>query len=114
MTFAQRKSLRFNASHVVQIFRVMHRQSATAHVLRSAAFIRSATCDEVKSNGATVEKELGPGWIVTLTDRRLTNQRLQNSARPGLGGPGLNGQKAGRAQGPMQPTAQRLKFLALS
>jgi hypothetical protein len=25
---------------------------------------------------AAVEKELGPGWIVTLTDRRLTNQRL--------------------------------------
>jgi hypothetical protein len=24
---------------------------------------------------ATVEKELGPGWIVTLTDRRLTGQR---------------------------------------
>jgi hypothetical protein len=25
---------------------------------------------------AAVEKELGPGWIITLTDRRLTNQRL--------------------------------------
>jgi hypothetical protein len=25
---------------------------------------------------AAVERELGPGWIVTLTDRRLTNQRL--------------------------------------
>jgi hypothetical protein len=25
---------------------------------------------------AAVEKELGPGWIVTLTDCRLTNQRL--------------------------------------
>ena len=25
---------------------------------------------------AAVEKELGPGWIVTLTDRRLSNQRL--------------------------------------
>jgi hypothetical protein len=25
---------------------------------------------------AAVEKELGPGWIVTLTDRRLTGQRL--------------------------------------
>jgi hypothetical protein len=24
---------------------------------------------------AAVEKELGPGWIVTLTDRRLTGQR---------------------------------------
>jgi len=23
-----------------------------------------------------VEKEVGPGWIVTLTDRRLTGQRL--------------------------------------
>ena len=25
---------------------------------------------------AAVEKELGPGWTVTLTDRRLTGQRL--------------------------------------
>jgi hypothetical protein len=25
---------------------------------------------------AAVEKELGPGWIATLTDRRLTSQRL--------------------------------------
>ena len=25
---------------------------------------------------AAVEKELGPGWIVMLTDRRLTSQRL--------------------------------------
>ena len=25
---------------------------------------------------AAVEKEVGPGWIVTLTDRRLTGQRL--------------------------------------
>lgn len=25
---------------------------------------------------AAVEQKLGPGWIVTLTDRRLTNQRL--------------------------------------
>ena len=25
---------------------------------------------------AAVEKELGPGWIVALTDRRLTGQRL--------------------------------------
>jgi hypothetical protein len=29
-----------------------------------------------KNAVAAVEKELGPGWIVTLTDRRLTNQRL--------------------------------------
>ena len=25
---------------------------------------------------AAVEKQLGPGWTVTLTDRRLTGQRL--------------------------------------
>ena len=25
---------------------------------------------------AAVEKELGPGWTVTLTERRLTGQRL--------------------------------------
>jgi hypothetical protein len=25
---------------------------------------------------AAVEKELGPGWTITLTDRRLTGQRL--------------------------------------
>ncbi len=25
---------------------------------------------------AAVEKELGPGWIATLTDRQLTSQRL--------------------------------------
>ena len=25
---------------------------------------------------AAVEKEAGPGWIVTLTDRRLADQRL--------------------------------------
>jgi hypothetical protein len=25
---------------------------------------------------AAVEEELGPGWIATLTDRRLTSQRL--------------------------------------
>jgi hypothetical protein len=25
---------------------------------------------------AAVEKELGPGWTVVLTDRRLTSQRL--------------------------------------
>ena len=25
---------------------------------------------------AAVEKEVGPGWIVTLTDRRLADQRL--------------------------------------
>jgi len=25
---------------------------------------------------AAVEKELGPGWTVTLTDRRLASQRL--------------------------------------
>ena len=30
----------------------------------------------LQENAAAVEKELGPGWIVILTDRRLTNQRL--------------------------------------
>jgi hypothetical protein len=31
----------------------------------------------IKENAvAAVKKELGDGWIVTLTDRRLTRQRL--------------------------------------
>jgi hypothetical protein len=31
----------------------------------------------LQENAVTeVEKELGPGWTVTLMDRRLTNQRL--------------------------------------
>ena len=31
---------------------------------------------------AAVEKELGPGWTVTLTDRRLTGQRLSKLRMP--------------------------------
>jgi len=57
-----------------------------ANVLVGGIYVVQATRDDKTEYWAAatiqekavvaVEKELGPGWTVTLTDRRLTGQRL--------------------------------------